>query len=270
MSRRVRAGSSRPTSPPRRRRTDLAALGGGRPGRAARPASPGSGRASRTAGVDAYFGVRREHMRYLTGLRPRRRRGEGRRQLRPVRGERRRGRRPRRFALHDPGAPRGAGRAASFEAYHDLPSRWPELMASVGARRVAVEAGFVSHAIWERLAAAAPDVELVAVEGWVEADRAVKEPAEIERDRGGLRRRGPGARGAAAGDPAGRHRGRPRAPARVADADRRRRGARLRRRVPVGPGGGAAARRAGRPAGAATGRSSCSTSGRRSRATGAT
>jgi Xaa-Pro aminopeptidase len=54
-------------------------------------------------------------------------------------------------------------------------------MASVGARRVAVEAGFVSHAVWGRLAAAAPDVELVPVEGWVEEDRAVKEPAEIER-----------------------------------------------------------------------------------------
>ena len=39
----------------------------------------------------------------------------------------------------------------------------------------------MSHALWERLAAAAPDVELVPVEGWVEADRAVKEPAELER-----------------------------------------------------------------------------------------
>ena len=46
---------------------------------------------------------------------------------------------------------------------------------------MAVEAGFVSHAVWGRLAAAAPDVELVPVEGWVEADRAVKEPAEVER-----------------------------------------------------------------------------------------
>ena len=37
------------------------------------------------------------------------------------------------------------------------------------------------HALWSRLAAAAPDVELVPVEGWVEADRATKEPAEVER-----------------------------------------------------------------------------------------
>ena len=35
--------------------------------------------------------------------------------------------------------------------------------------------------MWERLAAAAPGVELVGVEGWVEADRASKEPAELER-----------------------------------------------------------------------------------------
>jgi Xaa-Pro aminopeptidase len=65
--------------------------------------------------------------------------------------------------------------------YGDLPERWPDLVGSIGARRVAVEGSFVAHATWERLAAAAPDVELVPVEGWVEADRAVKEPAEIER-----------------------------------------------------------------------------------------
>ena len=39
----------------------------------------------------------------------------------------------------------------------------------------------MSQATWTRLAEAAPDVELVPVEGWVEADRAVKEPAELER-----------------------------------------------------------------------------------------
>ena len=65
--------------------------------------------------------------------------------------------------------------------YGDLPARWPALVGSLGARRVAVEAGFVSKATWDRLVAAAPDVELVPVEGWVEADRAVKEPAELER-----------------------------------------------------------------------------------------
>ncbi len=76
---------------------------------------------------------------------------------------------------------REASEARLFGAYNDLPGRWPELLASVGARRVAVEAGFVSQATWTRLAAAAPEAELVPVEGWLEADRAVKEPAELAR-----------------------------------------------------------------------------------------
>jgi Xaa-Pro aminopeptidase len=132
------------------------------------------------AGVDAYFGVRREHMRYLTG-----------------------------FALAD-GEEKVAGTSGQFivsadevavladsrytiqvrreapdarlvEAYHDLPSRWPDLMRATGAKRVAVEAGFVPHATWSRLAEAAPDVELVPIEGWLEADRAIKDAAELER-----------------------------------------------------------------------------------------
>jgi Xaa-Pro aminopeptidase len=37
------------------------------------------------------------------------------------------------------------------------------------------------HAVWRRLEAAAPDVELVPVDAWLEADRAIKEPAELER-----------------------------------------------------------------------------------------
>jgi Xaa-Pro aminopeptidase/Xaa-Pro dipeptidase len=130
------------------------------------------------AGIDAYFGVRRENSRYLTG-----------------------------FVLAD-GEEKVAGNSGQFlvfphevvvfadsryteqateecpdarvaPVYHDLPSRWPELVG--GGRRVAVEAGFVPKATWDRLVAAAPDVELVAVEGWIEADRATKEPAEIER-----------------------------------------------------------------------------------------
>ena len=47
---------------------------------------------------------------------------------------------------------------------------------------------------------------------------------------------------------AGRHRARPRPPPRVADPDRRRRGARVRRRLPGRARGRAAARRPGRPA----------------------
>ena len=132
------------------------------------------------AGVDAYFGLRREHMRYLTG-----------------------------FALAE-GEEKSAGNSGQFlvtadetvvladsrytlqarrqapewriaESYRDLPSRWPELLASVGATRVAVEADVLSHADWERLAAAAPDVELVPAEAWLATDRATKEPAELER-----------------------------------------------------------------------------------------
>ena len=61
------------------------------------------------------------------------------------------------------------------------PAPGPRSSRPLGARRVASRPAFVSHALWERLAAAAPDVELVPVEGWVEADRATKEPAELER-----------------------------------------------------------------------------------------
>jgi len=149
--------------------------------RAARPARLGRLRARfAEAGIDAYFGVRREHMRYLTGFTL----GEGEDKVAGTSGQ---------FFVGADGvvvladsrytiqARREAPEARLVEAYGDLPERWPELVASVGARRVGVEAGFVSHAAWERLAAAAPDVELVPVDGWVEADRAVKEPAELER-----------------------------------------------------------------------------------------
>ena len=133
-------------------------------------------------GIDAYFGVRPEHMRYLTG-----------------------------FALDD-GEDRVAGHSGKFlvsadqvvvladsryrlqaEAQapgariegttYDLAAGWPELLSSLGARRVAVESEQVSHRLWDQLALAAPAVELVEAAGWVEADRAVKEPSEIERIR---------------------------------------------------------------------------------------
>lgn len=133
-----------------------------------------------SAGVDAYFGVRREHMRYLTGFAL----ADGEEKVAGSSGQ---------FlvggdevvVLVDSRYTIQAGREAPdarlFEVYQDLPGRWPELVASVAARRIAVEAGFVSQATWRRLAEAAPGVELVPVEGWVEADRAVKEPAELER-----------------------------------------------------------------------------------------
>jgi Xaa-Pro aminopeptidase len=47
--------------------------------------------------------------------------------------------------------------------------------------RLAVDAGSVSHATWERLRLAAPDVELVPAGDWVAEMRATKEPSELER-----------------------------------------------------------------------------------------
>jgi Xaa-Pro aminopeptidase len=148
---------------------------------AARPARLAKLRARfAEAQVDAYFGVRREHMRYLTGFTL----ADGEEKVAGNSGQ---------FLVSQDEvvlladsrytiqARREAPEARIFGAYNDLPSRWPELLASVGARRVAVEAGFVSHATWSRLAAEAPGTELVPVEGWLETDRAVKEPAELER-----------------------------------------------------------------------------------------
>ena len=149
--------------------------------RAARPARLARLRARfADAGIDAYFGVRREHMRYLTGFTL----GDGEEKVAGDSG---------RFLVagdevvvladsrYTIQIRREAPESRLFEAYNDLPTRWPELVASVGAKRVGVEAGFVPHALWDRLVAAAPEVELVPVEGWIEADRATKEPAEIER-----------------------------------------------------------------------------------------
>jgi Xaa-Pro aminopeptidase len=149
--------------------------------RAARPARLERLRARfAAAGVDAYFGVRREHMRYLTGFTL----ADGEEKVAGNSGQ---------FLVGDDEVAvladsrytiqvrREAPDTRLFEAYNDLPSRWAELVGSMGAHRVAVEAGFMAHATWQRLAAAAPGVELVPVEGWIEADRAVKEPAELER-----------------------------------------------------------------------------------------
>lgn len=149
--------------------------------RVARPARLGRLRARfAEAGIDAYFGVRREHMRYLTGFTL----GEGEEKSAGnsgqfiVGGDEVAILADSRYRIQ---ARRQAPDARLFEVYGNLPDRWPELVGSVGARRVGIEAGFVPHAAWQRLAAAAPDVELVPIEGWLEADRAVKEPAELER-----------------------------------------------------------------------------------------
>ena len=150
---------------------------------AARPARLARLRARLAAeGLGAYLGVRPENSRYVTGFRL----GDGEEKVAGNSG---------RFlvsgeevvVLADSRYTIQAGREATgarvAPVTYDLAAGWGDLAASVGARRVAVEAASVSHAVWTALQAAAPGVELVPVEGWVEADRAVKEPAEVERIR---------------------------------------------------------------------------------------
>ena len=174
------------------------------------------------------------------------------------------------LAIHDPGPAGGLRWPTSTRSGTTCPGRWPRLLASVGARRVAVEAASITHALWLRLEAASPDVELVPVEGWVEALRAEKQPDEIERI-------------AAACAVADRALAAllPEIRAGMTEADlalrlewlireRRRGGARVRRRVPLRARGRAAstARRASARFDATP--CCCSTSAPRSRATAAT
>jgi Xaa-Pro aminopeptidase len=133
-------------------------------------------------GVDAYFGLRPEHMLYLTGFRLRdgedRVAGHSGRFL--VSGDQVVVLADSRYRLQ---AAAEAPEARIEATTYDLAATWPAALRGLGARRVGVEAGVVSHQLWEELRAAAPDVELVPVSGWVEADRATKEPAEVERIR---------------------------------------------------------------------------------------
>jgi Xaa-Pro aminopeptidase len=132
------------------------------------------------AGIDAYFGTRREEIRYLAGMSL----GDGEEKVAGSSG--------RFFVSADEvvvladsrytlQARREASGARVEDVTYDLPGRWPDLVASMGARRVAVPAGDVSHALWTALAAAAPEVELVEAGPWIDEDRAVKEAAEVER-----------------------------------------------------------------------------------------
>ncbi len=132
------------------------------------------------AGIDAYFGLRREEIRYLAGLVL----GEGEDKVAGHSG---------RFLVSTDEvvvladsryilqARREAPDARLEAVTYDLPAVWPALVASIGARRVAVPAGDASHGLWEALAAAAPGVELVPAGAWIDATRAIKEPAEVER-----------------------------------------------------------------------------------------
>jgi Xaa-Pro aminopeptidase len=149
--------------------------------RAARPTRLGQLRERMAAeNVEGYFGVRREHMRWLTG-----------------------------FTLAD-GEEKSAGHSGQFlvgmdevlvaadsrytiQAHRQAPDAtiddpgkdlwegWARWTSRMGAGRVAVEATAVPHAFWNHLAKAAPDVELVEGDGWVEELRAVKSADEIER-----------------------------------------------------------------------------------------
>jgi len=133
-----------------------------------------------SAGIDAYFGLRRENVRYLTGFVL----GEGEERVAGTSGH---------FLIsgadvllladsrYTVQATAQAPEARVVDGPRDLAPGWADLVASVGAKRVGVEAALLPYAVWRRLEAAAPDVELVPIEGWVEADRAIKEPAEIER-----------------------------------------------------------------------------------------
>jgi len=131
-------------------------------------------------GVDGYFGVRWEHMRYLTGL--------------PfdeseVTGSGDTGKflvgadqvwviADSRYTI---AVKREAPESTLYEANGQLAELWPGLTEAAGVKRVAIEAATIPHLTWERLVAAAPEVELVPIEGWVEAQRQLKEPSELER-----------------------------------------------------------------------------------------
>ena len=162
-----------PTAADRQRWHDADAAA--RPGRTARLRAR-----FEAAGIDAYFGLRREHMRYLTGFTL----ADGEEKVAGTSG----------FFLvgatevvlladsrYRIQAGAQATEARIVDGPRDLASAWPALVASVGARRIGVEAAVIPHAVWRRLEAAAPDVELVPVESWVESDRAIKEPSELER-----------------------------------------------------------------------------------------
>jgi Xaa-Pro aminopeptidase len=145
------------------------------------------------AGVHAWFGTRREDIRYLTGFAL----AEGEEKVAGVSGQT--------FVSADETVVLADSRyraqaheespdARVEDVYGDLAERWPGLLASLRAiggpgsaqsegrvRRLAVDAGSVSHATWERLRSAAPDVELVPAGDWVAQMRATKDPAELER-----------------------------------------------------------------------------------------
>jgi Xaa-Pro aminopeptidase len=149
--------------------------------RAARPARVERVRARFEAyAVDAYFGIRPENSRYLTGFVL----GEGEEKVAGHSGQFLIGGNETvvladsRYSIQ---ARREAPESRIEDVGYDLPGAWARLADSIGAKRIGVEAALVPHALWRRLEVAAPALELVPVDGWVEADRATKETAELER-----------------------------------------------------------------------------------------
>jgi Xaa-Pro aminopeptidase len=149
--------------------------------RAARPGRVGRLRKRMAQdGVDGYFGLRWEHMRYLTGL--------------PfdeaeISGAGESGKflvgmddiwlvADSRYTI---AAKRDAPDTILYEIYAQLYEFWADLTTTAGVKRVAIEAMTIPHITWEKLREAAPNVELVPVEGWVEADRQLKDTSELER-----------------------------------------------------------------------------------------
>ena len=133
-----------------------------------------------TLGLDGYFGIRREHMRWLSGFTL----AEGEEKVAGHSGQLLVGTHElivltdSRYTVQ---ARREAPDCGVEEIGYDLPAHWPRLLARLGIRRLGADAGSVPHALWEKLVAAAPDVELVAMDGWIDAQRAIKTPDEVER-----------------------------------------------------------------------------------------
>jgi Xaa-Pro aminopeptidase len=140
-------------------------------------------------GFDAFFGLRPENGRYLTGFVL----ADGEEKVSGASG---------RFIVSADEVIVLADSRYRLQAEEQCPgarieeittgfaTRWTEIVAGVapltsdasgGALRVAVEASHLSHAGWLALAEAASNMELVPIEGWVEELRATKEPAETER-----------------------------------------------------------------------------------------
>ena len=238
--------------------------------RAARPARLARLRARMAeAGVDGYFGVRWEHMRYLTGLPF---------DEREVAGAGDSGKflvtASELIVLADSrytiAVRRDAPESRLFECYNALVARWPELLRE---RRRPARGHRGDDDPAPDLGAPpgrGPGRRARGHRGLGRGGPAGQGAGRDRARRGRLRRRRPRPRVAPAFHSSGRHRGRAGARSRMADAHRWRRAARLRRHLPRRSRGRPAARVARRPARSAGAPCSSSTSGPRSAATGAT